>query len=262
MVFLRVLHGFVNIMSANPSVAALTGTNAAIDQAIAQFEGFGNPGTLATVNNNPGNIIAGSFATSYGATGSNSGFAVFPDVASGNAAQDALVQNYINGGASVNDLINAWAPPTAPGNSPAATQNYSNFVANSLGISPTTPLNTLPSLPSLPGLSPSQQSSIAQNANNLSTQLQNQSPTATGNPSSSTNAPSASSVANSLLGSLLGLGPGATGTISFGRIGAFVLGLIFIAGGIYLFKGTQTVIEVGTRHARRFAEAGAAVTAI
>jgi len=51
-----------------------------IAQAIYQMEGSG-PSTIATRNNNPGNLRSG-----VGQTGSNGGYAVFPDMATGWAA--------------------------------------------------------------------------------------------------------------------------------------------------------------------------------
>lgn len=224
-------------------VSALTGAYSAIDQTIAQFEGFGKPGTLATVNKNPGNIIAGDFATAHGATGSNAGFAVFPDVATGNAAQDDLVSKYINNGASLSDLISAWSPANAPGNSPSSTQNYINFAAGKLNVDPSQPLNSLPNLPTL-----GQPNAPAQSA-------------ASSNPAAATSS-TGQKYNCSLLSSDYWMHGGAAdyksqcnstnaataaSAFSFGRIGAFILGLIFIAGGIYLFKGTQMVIQTGGR---------------
>jgi hypothetical protein len=108
----------------------------AIDSLIAQFEGFGKDGKPATVNNNPGNIIAGDFANSHGAIGSNGAFAVFPDPTTGTNAMDALVSHYDAKGLNIADLIGKWSPGSAPGNTPAGQQSYTDFVANSLGVSP------------------------------------------------------------------------------------------------------------------------------
>src|SRR5690349_11794648 len=111
-----------------------------LDNAIGTLEGFGKPGTLATVNNNPGNLIAGPFSTSHGAVGQNGDFAVFPDVATGLGAEDALIGRYDAAGYNLQDLIQKWAPPTAPGNSPEATQQYIDNLSKSIGSSPYTPL--------------------------------------------------------------------------------------------------------------------------
>jgi len=202
-----------------------------LDAAIAKFEGFGDPNSLAARNNNPGNLIPGAFSTSHGATGSNSGFAVFPDLATGLSAEDSLVASYANKGATISDLINAWAPPTAPGNSPQATQNYIDSVAQSLGVSSDTPVSTLKGAP---GDSTSTASTLAQT-----------------------------------LQSILGLGYGnafplmnQTGALSYSRIGAFLVGMILIAGGIYLFKPVQEVVQTTVRTARTAAEGAGAAAAV
>jgi hypothetical protein len=210
-----------------------------IDAAIAQFEGFGKAGSIATVNNNPGNLMYGTFAQQHGATGyvltPGGNIATFPDVGTGSAAEDALVNNYATKGATLNDLINAWAPPTAPGNSNAATQNYAAYVANSLGVDPTT------SVSSLAGVGGS---------------------TTPGTPSSL-----ASTILNSIQ-SFLSLGYGnafplmnQTGLLTYSRIGAFLLGLILIAGGIYLFKPVQQGVSVVVRTGKKIATAAGEVAA-
>ena len=59
----------------------------AIAQAIYQMEGSG-PTTIATRNNNPGNLRSGP-----GQIGTNGGFAVFPDMATGWAALDNQIES-------------------------------------------------------------------------------------------------------------------------------------------------------------------------
>jgi hypothetical protein len=54
---------------------------------------LGGPGTRGNRNNNRGNMKYGRFAQEHGATGADSGgFAIFPDTATGDAAQAALLQ--------------------------------------------------------------------------------------------------------------------------------------------------------------------------
>lgn len=183
-----------------------------LDSLIGQFEGFGKPGTPATLNNNPGNIIAGPFAESHGATGSAGNFAVFPDVTTGTAAEDALVQHYAGQNASISDLISSWAPPTAPGNSPQSTQDYINFISGKLGVPATTPLNALPKDATVP----------------------------------TTNASVLSTVAGAVADYTNPLGTGMMGQItglSWDRIAAFLVGLIMVAGGLYLFKPVQETVN-------------------
>jgi hypothetical protein len=147
-----------------------------------------------------------------GATGAGTnGVAIFPDAATGANAEDALVSNFANQGMNLQELISQWAPPTAPGNSPQATQNYTNYVANQLGVSPTTPVSTLGT-------------GTAANAssNPLSSLLDTE------------------SAGFGALGSMLGLG---SFSISWGRIAAFLIGLILIAGGLFLLKPTQEIVQ-------------------
>ena len=225
-----------------------------IDTGIAALEGFGTPGTLATVNNNPGNIIPGSFATQYGATSTNGGFAVFPTAAQGAAAEDALVGYYANQGDTIEQLVNAWVPPNAPGNTPAQTTAYANNLASYLGVSGSTPIT--------------EASQIGLNQTlNVPTTLQ--SPLGTGvTPvtGSLTNNPlgTAGSTSSSGLGNVLGaIGSGignAFGVSSggglgsllipgftWGRVGAFLLGIIVVAGAIYLFKPAQNAINTAVK---------------
>lgn len=215
-----------------------------IDSFIAKLEGFGTP-NATTINNanNPGSIIPGTFATAHGATGvmytaGGQPVAVFPDALTGTAAEDALVQQYANNGASITDLVNAWAPPTAPGNSPGATQNYINNLASMLGVSPTSPVTSAEqAYDQSHGITPGSTSSAS-------------SPITTAATSGITNA-----VLNALgLGAFAGTS-GSSSAFSFARIGAFVLGFILIAGGLYLFKPVQEAVNTTVK---KGAEIGAA----
>lgn len=127
---------------------------AALDSLIAQMEGYGQPGVYATVNNNPGNIKAGSFATANGATGQNGPFAVFPDSTTGFTALDNLMQKYSLGGATLSSLTQQYAP-ASDGNDPTA---YSNFLSKGLGVTPDTPVSSLAGAAS-PNATPSTTSS-------------------------------------------------------------------------------------------------------
>ena len=97
-------------------------------------------GTMAWRDNNPGNIIAGPFATSQGAIGSNNGFAVFPDVATGTAALTTLLDGSSYQTLSVDAAIAKYAPPSQNN-----TASYQATVENQLGVSGSTPLSSLSS---------------------------------------------------------------------------------------------------------------------
>ncbi len=88
----------------------------------------GGGGTRGDRNNNPGNMKDGPFARAHGATGADSGgFAVFPDRATGSAAQEALVR----GGSYQGLTLEQFAQRYAEG-SPA----WRNTVGGALGIGP------------------------------------------------------------------------------------------------------------------------------
>jgi hypothetical protein len=81
-------------------------------------------------NNNPGNIKYGSWARQHGATGSDGTFAIFPTMAIGQAAQQALLSGYLAGGSNtIRKVISKYAP-TSENN----TKAYIDAVAKKLGI--------------------------------------------------------------------------------------------------------------------------------
>jgi len=90
-------------------------------------------GSVAWRNNNPGNLRSGDSSI-----GTNNGFAVFPDLASGNSALNSLLQTPVYQALSVNAAIARYAPA-----SENDTSSYQTTVANSLGVSGTTPLSSL-----------------------------------------------------------------------------------------------------------------------
>jgi hypothetical protein len=187
------------------------------DSAIAQFEGYGQAGTLATINNNPGNLVWGSFALSHGATGIDpNGFAIFPNSDSGSTAEDALVNYYAIKNATISDLISAWAPPTAPGNTPSGTQSYTDFVARALNATPSTLVTAAENGITQNDASPQQPNSSLSNL---------------------------ASILGSLAGNAIAPGMGSTITSIWGRVAALIIGLIFIAGAIYLFRPVNQVVN-------------------
>lgn len=69
-------------------------------------------GTRGMRNNNPSNIKYSAFARSHGAVGKDSdGFAIFPSMASGEAATQALLGIYLSSGRNTpSKVISSWAP--------------------------------------------------------------------------------------------------------------------------------------------------------
>jgi hypothetical protein len=120
--------------------------------AIAQFEGSG-PGSVATRNNNPGNL---KFAGQAGAIGADAnGFAIFPDPATGmQALQNQLtkyVADYPND--SLLDITAHYlGQPTPTSNSQGNAFTYAAFVASQLGVDPSTTLGELVSGTAPPGV--------------------------------------------------------------------------------------------------------------
>jgi hypothetical protein len=72
--------------------------------------GGGSGGTTrGDRNNNPGNMEYGAFARAHGATGSDGRFAVFPDWATGAAAQQALVSGSGYAGLTLHEFAGKYA---------------------------------------------------------------------------------------------------------------------------------------------------------
>lgn len=131
--------------------------------AIRQMEGT-NPNFAA--NNNPGNLVYigpnqnGQSGVQPGA----GGFARFPSPDAGEAALESQIQYQISQGQDLTQFFNQYAPgntKNAAGGvqTPAATQNYINFVSSQLGIDPSVPLNSVQSGSYSPGASTSDSSS-------------------------------------------------------------------------------------------------------
>lgn len=123
-----------------------------LSNAIARFEGFFSPGTVAQRNNNPGNLRSGP-----GQTGTDAhGYAIFPDPATGWAALNNQVSLNVSRGLSLQtffggqrDASGQVIPGGYAGYAPSADANnptsYANTVAGWLGIDPTVPLSSVSS---------------------------------------------------------------------------------------------------------------------
>jgi hypothetical protein len=69
----------------------------------------GGGGSRGDRNNNPGNMKDGAFARSHGAIGNDGAFAVFPDWATGSAAQEALVKGSSYRGLTLDQFAQKYA---------------------------------------------------------------------------------------------------------------------------------------------------------
>src|ERR1700743_806652 len=102
--------------------------------AINREEGYGaNPNNLPTRNNNPGNIVYGSFAASYGAVKDpDSGFAIFPSGDIGLQAETDLLSSSSYSGLTISQAISKW------NGKGANTPDYISNVASWTGLDPNT----------------------------------------------------------------------------------------------------------------------------
>ncbi len=105
---------------------------------IQSMEGW-YPGSLSYRNNNPGNLRPGSLAV--GATGTNGGYAVFPDYQTGYNALVGLIQSPGYWNLTLAQFFAKYAP-SADNNNPSA---YAANVAAQLGVDANTPLSQLAS---------------------------------------------------------------------------------------------------------------------
>ena len=115
-----------------------------LGEAIARFEGFFQPGSVAARNHNPGNLRAGT-----GQVGTDArGYAIFADDAAGFAALDHQIDLNVARGLSLDEFF-AGKPGVYAGYAPSADSNnptqYAATVAGWMGIDPTVPLASLSS---------------------------------------------------------------------------------------------------------------------
>jgi len=95
-------------------------------------------------NRNPGNIKYGDWAKAHGATGQDSGgFAIFPDMATGQKALDDLLVNqyYNKGQKSIASIIGGVGGRYPHAYSSTDQSSYINFLSKKLGINPNQQLN-------------------------------------------------------------------------------------------------------------------------
>lgn len=163
-------------------------------------------------HNNPGGLQFNSYTQSLGATsGTAGGLANFPTMESGTSAEDALVKHYADAGYTLQDMMNLWAPSSVPGNNPG---NEISSIAKDTGFDPNAKVS------SMTGASPYDI-------------LTGQTPGATALPTTPGATP-----------------PVSTGGTVIGRIAAGIVGVILIGAGLFMFKTTQNIIQVGGNVAR------------
>lgn len=90
-------------------------------------------------NNNPGNLVAGKFATKHGSIGKDGPFAVFPDQATGRKAMESLLfktDRYKS--KTIAGALKIYAPPHEND-----TGRYIAHVAKAVGVQPNTKMSAL-----------------------------------------------------------------------------------------------------------------------
>jgi hypothetical protein len=93
-------------------------------------------GNLNWRNNNPGNLVPGSFSNGQGAIGDNQGFAIFPTWDVGWDAMINLLETSAYQDQTIAGALRRWAPPASNPN----INTYINYVGQQLGVNPNTTL--------------------------------------------------------------------------------------------------------------------------
>lgn len=205
-----------------------------LSTAIGQQETSGGTAGVGSSLNNPGAIKYAPWESAYGAVPAPNGFAMFPTQAGGFAAMKALIDKYVQAGASPSSLINAWAP-ASDGNSNNASRI--DQITGSTGLNPNTPINAQAS-----GTAPI-------NAQSSGLDVAISKLLGIYNPSTPVTVGGLQSAASS-------------GGSLWSRIAAFLLGFVFIALGIAMLKQTQIVINNVKEAATNVAGTAAKVAAI
>ncbi len=125
------------VVGAPKPVSAAPGKPGTVVYTYADGSTFVAKGNHPDRDNNPGNVIAGKFATEHGAIGSDKGFAIFPSATEGwTAMHDTITGTY--GSLSVNDMIAKYAPPNENN-----TAGYQATATSLAGVSGTAVISTL-----------------------------------------------------------------------------------------------------------------------
>lgn len=110
-----------------------------LTQAIARQEGFYVHGSRAQRNNSPGNLNFGDFAMAHGAVGpDDKGYAIFPSVAAGFAALEALLKTKRYRGKTISQALIIYCPPTGDPRGFNDTPGYVKNVCEWTGLTPDT----------------------------------------------------------------------------------------------------------------------------
>ena len=205
-----------------------------VANAIASAEGYGIPGAIPTLANNPGDLVLGNQGN--GTLGN--GITVFSTPQAGFNALNNQINLITSGQSSVYSpsetiaqIGNTWS-----GGDP----NWANNVAAGLG---TTPNSTLPS---------SSSSSLWSKVKSF---LGSQNLNAAGLIASGITNGSLPTPATAMPVSASQIGTSSATWLPRGV--AIALGMIFVAGGIFMFKSTQTIIQAAGTASKKAVEISA-----
>lgn len=190
-----------------------------IDAAIANAEGYGISGAIPTTANNPGDLVLGD--QGYGTLGN--GITVFPTPQAGATALDNQV-GLMASGQSANYSPNESISQIGQTYAGTGTQgtNWAQNFAKYLGVSPTSTLGQLLGSTGLPAWASNAQNSFSGTI---------QGPTGFAGATNTTGTP-----------------------FNLGRVAAFLIGMVAIAGGIFMLKSSQTIIQTAGRVAKKAVE--------
>lgn len=196
-----------------------------ISTAIGQQETAGGTTGVGASLYNPGGLKYAGWESTYGATQGAGGFAKFPSLTQGWAALKDRVNQLIMQGRTLQELVNVWAP-ASDGN----TNNPQRIsqIASITKLDPTIPIVSQYSGSLIPP-------DVAAQANPDQKFL---------------DTPEGQAMNQDMTQKLFGT--------TWGRVAAFLVGLLFLIAGLMLLKQTQIVIEQSKRAAGRIGATAAA----
>jgi len=196
-----------------------------LKSAIANAEGFGKPGAIPTLANNPGDLVLGDIG--YGTMGA--GITVFPDLTSGSNALSSQLTKILNGTSSNYSPTETLSQMGATYAGASGGSTWASNVAKFLGLTP--------------------DATIAQAAGATPSTGSASSPGVVASVKSSTALATVKAIASYFFGGSDSIA--SVGTDYLSRSVIIVVGLLFVGGGLLLFKPTQNIIIAGANVAKK-----------
>jgi hypothetical protein len=233
-------------MSATAPVT-LASLEAQLRSTIAQQETAGGKTGVGASLNNPGGLVYSQWEQAYGGGQTSGAFASFPNLQSGYAALTQLIDNYVQGGASIQSMMDAYAPPASNPTTPSRIQT----LAQQTGLDPNVPIAQQVTNPGLAAPASPQAS-----ASTATPQAAPASPQA----SASTVTPQATSTASFSLPSASSLLFGLN-EHNIVRVSTGIVGIVMLIVGLMMLKQTQVVIQQAQQAGKRVGKFVEAVSA-